>query len=39
VNEADRIARFTVLIRPISGLYKLAESIAHRMREGSPARR
>ncbi len=37
VNRSDQIARFTVLIRPMSGLRTLAESIGARMRTSAPA--
>ncbi len=32
VDSSDRIARFTVLIRPLSALHVLADSIAERLR-------
>ena len=32
VDSSDRIARFTVLIRPLSALHVLANSIAERLR-------
>jgi hypothetical protein len=34
IDHDDQIARFTVLIRPMSGLRMLAESIAERMQVG-----
>jgi SnoaL-like domain len=37
VDRSDHISRFTVLIRPMSGLQRLADSIAERMRMGAPA--
>ncbi len=37
IDETDHIARFTVLIRPMSGLRTLADSIAGRMRASPPA--
>jgi hypothetical protein len=36
VDRSDQIARFTVLVRPMSGLHKLADSIAERMRASRP---
>ena len=38
IDRSDQIARFRVLVRPMSGLHKLAESIAERMRGNSPDR-
>ncbi len=35
IDRSDQIARFTVLIRPMSGLRALADSIAERMRARS----
>jgi hypothetical protein len=37
IDRSDHIARFTVLIRPMSGLQTLADSIAERMRASTPA--
>ena len=36
IDHSDQIARFTVLVRPMSGLRKLANSIAERMRTSGP---
>jgi hypothetical protein len=36
IDRSDQIARFTVLVRPMSGLRKLADSIAERMRASGP---
>ena len=39
IDRSDHVARFTVLIRPMSGLHALADSIAERMRASTqPAR-
>jgi|ERR1039458_3838421 hypothetical protein len=37
IDRSDQIARFTVLVRPMSGLHKLADSIAERMRASMPS--
>ena len=37
IDHSDQIARFTVLVRPMSGLRKLADSIAERMRASGPS--
>jgi ketosteroid isomerase-like protein len=37
VDESDQIARFTVLIRPLSALHVLADSIAERLRARNQA--
>jgi hypothetical protein len=37
IDQTDHIARFTVLIRPMSGLHRLADSIAERMKASRPA--
>jgi SnoaL-like domain len=37
IDGSDHIARFTVLIRPMSGLHTLADSIAERMRASTRA--
>jgi len=37
IDRSDHIARFTVLIRPMSGLQTLAESIRQRMTQRAPA--
>jgi hypothetical protein len=37
IDRSDHIVRFTVLIRPMSGLHKLADSIAERMRASTHA--
>jgi SnoaL-like domain len=39
VDRSDHVARFTVLIRPMSGLRTLADSIADRMRANSSTQR
>jgi hypothetical protein len=39
IDGSDQIARFTVLIRPMSGLRALADSIAERMRASTQAAR
>jgi hypothetical protein len=37
IDRSDHIARFTVLIRPMSSLHILADSIAERMRASTQA--
>jgi hypothetical protein len=37
INDIDQIVVFAVLVRPMSGLRKLADAIAERMRANAPA--
>lgn len=39
IDRSDQIVRFTVLVRPMSGLHRLADSIAARMRVSGPPQR
>ncbi|HEV3274969.1 MAG TPA: nuclear transport factor 2 family protein [Candidatus Dormibacteraeota bacterium] len=39
IDRSDQIVRFTVLVRPMSGLHRLADSIAERMRVSGPPQR
>jgi hypothetical protein len=37
INETDQIVVFTVLIRPMSGLHRLTDAIAERLRANAPS--
>jgi hypothetical protein len=39
IDRSDQIVRFTVFVRPMSSLHKLADSIAERMRVSGSAQR